>query len=143
MWIPRTPEEVAKWHTATVREARSAGWLIAGLSWLGITALLAGGWIVGGRAGFITENSVAAGSFWSRFPVFAIAGLPVVYWLLRRESARELQRAVQMTICPKCEATGEGNADTPCQCGGSYVRQSTVRWIDDEPSTPTGTPKES
>jgi hypothetical protein len=103
MWIPRTPEEVQKWHAATQREARSQGWLIAGLSWLGITALLAGGWIVGGRAGFITENSVAAGSFWSRFPIFAIAGLPVAYWLYRRESARERESTMQMTICPKCE----------------------------------------
>ncbi len=143
MWIARTQEEVTKWHAATKREARSAGWLIAGLSWLGITALLAGGWIVGGRAGFITENSVAAGSFWSRFPIFAIAGLPVAYWLFRRESARELESSMQMSICPKCEATGEGNAGTPCECGGSYVRQSTVRWVDDEPSTPPETSKES
>src|SRR5689334_10053650 len=110
MWIPRTPEEITKWHAATQREARMAGWLIAGLAWLIITALLAGGWIMGGRAGFLPENSVAAGSFWSRFPIFALAGLPVAYWLFRRESNRELESAKQMTICPKCETAGEGNA---------------------------------
>jgi hypothetical protein len=128
MWIPRTPEEIMKWHAATKREARSAGWLMAGLSWLGITALLAGGWIAGGRAGFITQDSVAGGSFWSRFPIFAVAGLPVAYWLFRRESRREFENAMQMTICPKCEATGEGNAGAVCQCDGTFVLQSRVRW---------------
>ena len=134
MWIPRTPEEITKWHAATQREARSAGWLVAGLSWLGLTAILAGGWIAGGRAGVIAQDSVAGGSFWSRFPIFAVAGLPVAYWLFRRESRRELESALQMTICPKCETAGEGNADTVCQCGGTFVLQSTVRWVYDEPS---------
>ena len=134
MWIPRTPEEVTKWHIATQREARMHGWLIAGLVWLILTAILAGGWIAGGRAGVIAQDSVAGGSFWSRFPIFAIAGLPVAYFLYRRESRRELANSLQMTICPKCETAGEGNAEVTCGCGGIYVLQSTVRWTDDEPS---------
>jgi hypothetical protein len=99
-----------------------------------MTAILAGGWIAGGRAGVIAQDSVASGSFWSRFPIFALAGLPVAYWLFRRESGRELEHAKRTTICPKCETAGEGNAEATCECGGSFVLQSTVRWVDDEPS---------
>jgi hypothetical protein len=143
MWIPRTPEEVEKWHAASQREARSHGWLIAGLSWLGIVVVLAGGWIAGGRAGVIAQDSVAGGSFWIRFPIFAIAGLPVAYWLYRRESRRELESALQMTICPKCETAGEDNAGAACPCGCTFVLQSTVRWEDSEPSATSDPSTES
>ena len=57
--------------------------------------------------------------------------LPFAFWLYRRESRNELQRSFQMTICPECETAGEGNVDTVCQCGGTMVLQSTVRWVDD------------
>ena len=135
MWIPRTPEEVEKWHAATRREARSQGCLIAGLAWVGIVVLLAGGWIAGGRAGVIAQESVVAGSFWMRFAIFTVMGFPFAYWLYRRESRRELERALQMTICPKCETGSEGNAGATCECGGTFVLQSTVRWEDSEAST--------
>jgi hypothetical protein len=134
MWIPRTPEEAKKWHATTVREARTAGLFIAGLVWLGLTVLLAGGWIAGGRAGVIAQVSVSEGSFWGRLPIFALAGLPVAFYLFRREQSKELEHSTNMTICPKCDTAGEGNAETPCNCGGTFVLQSTVRWLDDESS---------
>ena len=143
MWIPRTPEEVTKWHAATKREARLNGCLIAGASWLGTTAVLAGGWIAGSRAGVIEQNSDATGSFWSHFPIFAAWGLPLAYWLFRRESRRELERALQMSICPKCETASEGNAEAACECGGTIVLQSTLRWVDEESSASSGAARQS
>src|SRR6266850_1199106 len=98
MWIQRTPEEVTKWHMSTTREARTHGLFVAGLSWLGITVVLAGGWIAGGRMGVVAQDSVSGGSFWSRFPIFAVVGLPIAFWLFRRESRSELDRSLQMTI---------------------------------------------
>ena len=37
MWVQRTAEEIAQWHKATDREARSHGRVIAGMVWLGIS----------------------------------------------------------------------------------------------------------
>jgi hypothetical protein len=129
MWVQRTPDEMTKWHMAAAREARMSGLLVAGLSWLGITAILSGGWMAS-RWGVVAQDSVAAGSFCSRFPMFAVAGLPIAFWLFRRESRKELERSAQMTICPKCETAGESNAEAVCDCGGRFVLQSNVRWID-------------
>jgi hypothetical protein len=131
MWIERTPDEVKKWEAAAARAAQTHGRLVAVLSWLGITVVLAGGWIAGGRIGVVAQESVAAGSFWTRFPIFAAVGLPVAYWFFRREKAKELERSAQMTICPKCETAGEGDAGEACNCGGTFVLQSSVRWVDE------------
>jgi len=131
MWVPRTSEEVNNWHAATKREARTHGLLMAGLVWAGITALLAGGWIAGGRAGVIAQNGVAGGTFWTRVPIFAVLAVPFAFWLFRRESRRELERAANMTICPQCDTAGELNTGAACDCGGTFVLQSTVRWVDE------------
>jgi len=133
MWISRTPEEVAKWNAAAAREARTHGFFVAGLSWLGITVVLAGGWIAS-RWGVAAQDSVAGGSFWSRFPIFAVLGLPFAYWFFRRESRSELERSLHMTICPKCDTAGEGDAEADCDCGGAFVLQSSVRWADEPAS---------
>jgi hypothetical protein len=132
MWVQRTEDEIKEWNIATAREARTQGLIFAVGTWLGITAILAGGWIAGGRFGVVAESAVAGGGFWSRFPVFAVCGLPVAYWMLRRTRKEELKRAELMTICPKCDTAGEENAGAPCECGGNFVLQSTVRWVDDE-----------
>src|SRR5207245_5235951 len=71
-----------------------------------------------------------AGSFWSRFPIFATLRLPIAFWFFRRDSRKELGRLKKLTICPKCETAGEGNAEAACGCGGRFALQSTVRWID-------------
>lgn len=133
--MQRTPDEIAKWHTSTQREARLHGWLIAGGAWLLITAVLAGGWIASGRLAVIAQQSVVSGGFWTRFPIFAVLGLPIAYIIFRIESRRELETALQMTLCPKCETVGEANADTVCPCGGTFVHQGSLHWVDQEPVT--------
>ena len=139
MWVARTPEEVKKWHQSTKRDARLDGWILGGGCWLGLTALLAGGLIVGGRSGIVAQDSVGGGSFWMRFPPFALGMVPFGYWLYRREVAEKIARALQMTICPKCDTAGELNAGVACSCGGTFVLQSTVRWED----APTPSPDNS
>ena len=84
--------------------------------------------------GVVAQDSVAAGSFWAEFPIFALVGLPVAFWFFRHERTKELERSSQMTICPKCDTAGEGNTNAACDCGGKYVLQSSVRWIDEEES---------
>ena len=134
MWVQRTEQEIAEWNLATAREARTQGLVFAGFSWLGITAILAGGWIAGGRAGVVAQGAVAGGGFWSRFPIFALVGLPVAYWMFRRTRREELKRARLMTICAKCDTAGEENAEAHCECGGKFVLQSTLRWVDQDDS---------
>jgi hypothetical protein len=134
MWVARTPEEVAKWESASAREARTQGLLTAGGLWLILTPILAGGWIAGARMGVVAQDSAAAGSFWSRLPIFAVVDLPFAYWLFRHERRKQIARSREMTICPKCDTAGEGNAGEACNCGGSFVLQSSVRWVDDPES---------
>ena len=134
MWIQRTPEETAKWHAATIREAKTHGLLVAIVSWLVITALLAAGAGMASAWGASMQSAVTGGSFWSRFPIFAVMGLPVAYWLFRRETQRELDQRTQMTICPKCETASNFNADALCECGSQFVLQSSVRWVDEPES---------
>lgn len=132
MWIPRTPEQVEKWHASSRREARFNGRLYAGGVCLIIPLILAGGWTAGAK-GTAAQGAVSGGSFWSRFLIFVLLCLPVAYLIYRRECKKEMERALRMTICPKCETAGEDNAETPCSCGGTFVPQSTVRWADEEP----------
>ncbi len=130
MWTQRTPEEVAKWHEATEREARSHGRLIAGIVWVGVSVLVAGGWFVSFRGGFATHSSTS-GSFWLRLPIFAALALPFAWFVYRRESRSELAKLTRRSICTKCEASGESEPGTACQCGGTFVAASTVRWVED------------
>lgn len=133
--MPRTPEETQKWQDSTAREARFQGFIYAGGCWLGIAALLAGGCMAGANLGVIAQDSVSSGSFWSRLPIFALPGIPVAYWLFRRTVREELSRAKYMTICPKCEKADENTEGQTCDCGGTFVAQSSVRWVEDEPKT--------
>lgn len=130
MWIQRTPEEVAKWNDATQQEARSSGRLIAGIVLVLVPLLIAGGWFVSFRAGPAVQQS-ASGSFWIRLPIFVIITLPIAWFIYRRESRSELAKLTRQTICPKCEAGGEGNDGAACKCGGTFVSRSTVRWVDE------------
>lgn len=130
MWIQRTPEEVAKWHGATQQEARSHGRLIAGIVLVIVPLLLAGGWIVSFRTGAAVQQSTS-GSFWVRLSFFFIVTLPIAWFIYRRESRSELTKLTRQTICVKCEAGGESNDGAACECGGTFVSRSTVRWVDE------------
>jgi hypothetical protein len=130
MWVPRTSEEVANWKTATEREARFQGLLFAGLAYGGIAVLLAGGWVAGVK--WVAIQDGVTGGFWPRLLVFLLLGLPVAVWVFRREKRVQLDRASRMTICPKCDTAGEGNAGERCRCGGEFALQSAMRWDDEE-----------
>ena len=130
MWIKRTPEEVAKWHEVTARDARSHGRLIGGMVWVLVSLFGACGWFVSLSAGFAMQRSVA-GSFWVRLLVIGVIVFPFAYWVFRRERRSELQKLTRRTICPKCDASSESNDGTACECGGAFVPQSTMKWIDE------------
>jgi len=130
MWVQRTSEEIAKWHEATEREARSHGRIIAGVVWVLVPVLLAGGWFVSFRAGFAVQRNFW-GSFWLRLPVFAVLAWPFAWFVFRRESKNELAKIHRRIICPKCDTAAEGEAGVSCHCGGIFVSQSTVKWIED------------
>jgi hypothetical protein len=132
MWIQRTPKEIESWHTSTKRDARFQGFIFAGGVWFCLNVILAASWIAGGYAGLVAQDSVTEVGFWRRFPIFAVAGFPVAYWLFKRECKKETERAGHMTICPKCERAGENNEGQTCGCGSTFVAQSGVRWVDDE-----------
>ena len=131
MWIERTPEEIAKWQDATAREARSHGRLIGGMVWILVSVLFAGGWFVSFRAGYAVQQS-NSGSFWWRLPIIALVALPFAWFVYRYESKKELAKIKRRTICPKCDTAGESDAGAPCQCGGTIVSQSMVKWVEEQ-----------
>ncbi len=128
MWVQRTSEEEKKWHEMAIQEARSHGKLIGWCVWILVSIMVAGGWF-GLSAGFIAHRNVN-GSFWVRFPIFAVLAAPFAYWVAGRESKKELEKIKRRTICPSCDIAGHGNAGTECQCGGKLVPQSTMKWIE-------------
>ena len=132
MWTPRTEKEIEQWHASTKRDAKFQASIFSGGVWLGLSAILAAGWIAGGKAGLVAQDSVAPASFWSRLPIFLLVGLPVAVWMFRREYKKELARAKYMTICPKCETADENNEGQVCSCGANFVAQSSVRWVEEE-----------
>ena len=133
MWLPRTPEEVEQWHAATRREAKFQITLLTVLIWLGLSALVAGGWIAGNRFGVVVQESVS-GTFWSRFLLFTLVGSPIAFWAYRHELRKDIAKSNRMTICPQCEQSAAGNIGATCDCGGSFVPQSTVKWVEPEPT---------
>ncbi|MDR3458527.1 MAG: hypothetical protein P4N60_13840 [Verrucomicrobiae bacterium] len=131
MWIQRTPEEITKWQKAAESEARSHGRFIAGIVWVAVSMLCAGGWFIflSGGAGVVVQSDVS-GSFWLRLPIFGLVAAPIAYWIFRHERRKELTKIARRTICPKCDTPADGNPGANCQCGGSFVPASTVRWVE-------------
>ena len=128
MWIPRTPEEEAKWHASNAKSACSYGRIIGFSVWLLVSLLSAGGWFVSFRAGIAVRGGT--GNFWLRLPVIAAIAFPFAYWVSRHESKRELQKHLSYTICPKCDIASRFNAGERCECGDAFVLQSTVKWVE-------------
>lgn len=131
MWTQRTTEEIAKWQKAAEGEARAHGRLIAGIVWILVAVVGAGGWLFfssGGNAiGFQREVS---GSFWLRLPVFGLVAAPFAWFIFRHERKKELARIARRTICPQCDAAAEGNEGAACRCGGLFVPSSTMKWVE-------------
>src|SRR5215472_6097069 len=133
MWVERTPEEIAKWHDATQREARSHGRLIAVMVLVVVPLVVAGGWIVSFRTGAAVQQSTS-GSFWMRLPIFITVTLPFAWFVYRRETRNELGKLMRRTVCPKCDTGSDSNDGARCPCGGSFVSQSTMKWEDEDQS---------
>ena len=129
MWIQRSPEEVARWQKAAAREAASHGRLVAGAVWILIAVCTASGWffVISGGAGMAVKREVSGG-FWLRLPLFGLVAAPFAYWIFQRERRKELAKIARRTICPACDTAADGNAGAACQCGGSFVLTSTMKW---------------
>ena len=130
MWVQRTPEELTKWNQSTEKQARSGGLQIGVAAWIIAALILSSGWIVSLRGGTAVQGSWG-GTFWTRLPIFAVVTLPIVFIASRYERRKSLRKAASQTICPKCDTSGQGNAGAVCQCGGSFVPQSTMKWVED------------
>jgi len=135
MWVQRTAGEREQWHRTTARDARSHGLIIGGMVWVVLSLMLAGGWVASAQFAVVAESG-GSGSFWKRLPILAIVILPLCWWISRREGKRKLHSAIHRTICPKCETAAEGNAGLSCDCGGSFMPQSTVKWSDEPKPDP-------
>jgi hypothetical protein len=130
MWVPRNATELVEWDKATKREVSFNSALFCGLVWIGLSAMLAGGWVASSK--YVAMQHSVSGTFWYRFLTFVVIGLPFAAWIFRREVRNEFQKASRMTICTKCDTASEANEGSPCTCGGAFVLQRTMRWFDEE-----------
>jgi len=131
MWIKRTPEEMIQWENRAQKEARSHGWLIAGIVWVLVSIFGATGCYFLFSGGFtVVAQDDSSGRFWSHLPLFEIFAVFFAYWIFRYEKQNELARIRLRTVCPQCGTVGSGNAGTTCQCGGSVVGANTMKWVE-------------
>ncbi|WP_165228204.1 hypothetical protein [Aquisphaera insulae] len=131
MWVPRTEQEVARWHEITRQDARSHGLWIAVLVGVAVVVFSSAG-LYYTRAGILlTRNRLLDGS-WRRLILSGIFVAPISYWIYRSESRKELSKATRRTICPDCGRAGEEPVGTACgECGQALVPQSTMKWVDE------------
>jgi len=131
MWIQRTPEEIEKWQKTAEREACSHGRFVGGLVWLVVSVCASGGWYVflSSGAGVAVQRGVT-GSFWLRLPIFGLIAAPFAYFVFRYESRKELVKIMRRTVCPRCDTGADGNAGATCNCGGTFVSSSTMKWVE-------------
>src|ERR1044072_2497548 len=129
MWVKRSPEEISGWRKANEKEARSGGLFIGIFAWAIVVITLSAGWIVSFQSGIALQRNTA-GTFWTRLPIIALVASPIIFIASRYESKKALRKAEQRTIRPDCDAAGAENAGTTCQCGGTFVPSSTMKWIE-------------
>jgi hypothetical protein len=130
MWVQRTPEEVAKWKAVTQKQARSDALQIGIGAWIGAALVLSAGWVASFRTGVAVQGSFG-GTFLTRLPVFALLTAPIAFIAFRYENRKKLNGVEARTICPKCDTASEGNTGAACGCGGSFVPQSAMKWIEE------------
>jgi hypothetical protein len=134
MWVQRTQDEVARRKESTRKQARSDGLQIGIGAWVSAAVVLSAGWVASFRAGVAVEGSFG-GTFLTRLPVFAILTSPIALVAFRYESRKRMKGAEARTICPECDTASESNAGAACGCGGSYLPQSTMKWIEHAETT--------
>jgi hypothetical protein len=130
MWVERTPEEAAGWQRTAQKEAHSHGLMIGILAWAFAALVLSAGWFVSLQTGVAAQRGFG-GTFWTRLPIFALLGSPVIFIARRYESRKALRKAERLTICAQCDSAGEGNAGATCSCGGTFVPSRTLKWVED------------
>jgi hypothetical protein len=84
--------------------------------------------------GFVVHRTML-GSFWLRLLIIGVIMAPFSWFVFRRECRNDLAKIHGRSICPKCDTAADGAADALCPCGGTFVPQSTVKWIEDEPKS--------
>ena len=129
MWVQRTPEEVAKVQKDAERQARSDGLIIGIIGWAVAVLVLSAGWVVSFSTGMAVQSS-SGGTFWTRLPIFAVLASPIIFIARRVESRKAVRKSQLRTICPGCDRPDEGNAGARCQCGGTFVPSSTIKWVE-------------
>ena len=129
MWIQRTPEEISRRQKSVEKEALSQGWIFGVLGWLAVVVVTSTGWLFCLQFGIVAESRFG-GTFWSRLPVFAVIGLPIIFLTRRSVSKGILEKAARRTICPKCDTPSEGNAGETCKCGGAFIATKEMKWVD-------------
>ena len=133
MWVKRTEVEEARWHEITGREARSRG-LPSAIVVLVATLCGTAGGVFSFRFGAIIPTP-HSGSLPARLIVCLFFGPFMALFIYRRIVRNEVSKSLQRTICAKCGSAGEQPAGTDCVCGGQYVPQSTMKWVDDSVKT--------
>ena len=103
---------------------------MAGAVWVLAALFAAGGWFVSFRGGVVAQRSML-GSFWLRLLIFAALAFPCARFVFRRETKNQFGKIQRRIMCTKCYTAAEGEVGMSCECGGTFVSQSTVKWIED------------
>ena len=105
---------------------------MAGLIWAAVVLLVAVGDGVGmlyrrGAVAPVPKSPDLPARVWGLIYVVGLG--PFAWYLFRRELAGR-NRSI---ICPGCDTAAEGEAGSPCGCGGRFVPLSTVKWVEEGP----------
>lgn len=127
MWIPRTDEEKLQWVKRTRSQATSFARLIGGSTFVAFTAAAYFGISLVPQyqmfAGAVTRPLSFAGA--------ALIGLLIGAGLFRDVRRSELRKMESTTVCPKCGAMDRSDVGVACRCGGTFVKASEVRWVEE------------
>ena len=131
MWVERTQDEVAKWRASNIRAARRYGAIFAGSIWVAVSILAIYGLLFFSSGGVVVaiQRDVSGRAWWVT-PGAILMIFPIIYACFRQQSRSRLREYERLTICPKCDSAGDNNAGAQCQCGGTFVPSSTVKWVE-------------
>ena len=131
MWVERTQDEVTKWRASKTRAARRYGAIFAGSLWVAVPILAISGWSFFSSGGVVMAvQRDVSGRVWWVMPGAILMIFPITYFCFRQQSRSRLREYERFTICPKCDSAGVNDAGAQCQCGGTFVPSSTVKWVE-------------
>ena len=134
MWVPRTEEEKRQWMTRMHSQATAFALRLFVLGCAGGTAVL----YFGIRPAFLPpRHTFMGGLSWSSRLVGCLLLSALASWYgcydVRR---KQIEKELAQTVCPACGTLGQRNHGGPCNCGGTFVKVSEVRWVDDAVEEP-------